>query len=87
MRLLGIAFCALSRGYGPDVVGFEGVCKGLDVHDFSPTRLAFGVLTIRIENRIVFPGGGGSPGRTSLVPPMIRTWFPQLKNSKIMIPN
>ena len=27
----------------------------------SPTRLAFGVLTYLIDNRIVFCGGGGSP--------------------------
>ena len=44
---------------------------------FSPTRLAFGVLTVRIENRIVFPGVGGSPppepgypDDPNLVPPM-----------------
>ena len=28
---------------------------------FSPTRLAFGVLTYLTENRIVCLGGGGSP--------------------------
>ena len=41
------------------------ICVGF----FSPTRLAFGVLTIRIENRIVYPGGGGSPAG--------RAWFPR----------
>ena len=44
---------------------------------FSPTRLAFGVLTVRIENRIVSHGVGGSPPHEpgspddpNLVPPM-----------------
>ena len=36
---------------------------------FSPTRLAFGVLTIRIENRIVCASGGGSPAT--------QAWFPR----------
>ena len=46
-------------------------------HGFSPTRRAFGVLTVRIENRIVCHGVGGSPPHEpgspddpNLVPPI-----------------
>ena len=46
--------------------------------DFSPTRLAFGVLTVRIENRMVLTGFSGSPhgdpgspDGPHLVPPIV----------------
>ena len=43
---------------------------------FSSTRLAFGVLTVRIE--IVWCNRGSVVPRTpSLVPPMVRTGFPK----------
>ena len=64
---------------------------------FSPTRLAFWVLTIRIENRIVFPRGGGSPppgpyppDDQNLVPPMKKSENYDPKNTPNdlkMIPN
>ena len=48
---------------------------------FSPTRLAFGVLTVLIENGIVSYGGGGSP-RTEPGSPDDPNLVPPMKNDK-----
>ena len=65
--------------------GKFGLVSGELLVGFSPTRLAFGVLTVLIENRIVFCGGGGSP-RTEPGSPDDPNLVPPMKNPQKMIP-
>ena len=65
------------RIFGPKSVFLKATLGLSRFGFFSPTRLAFGVLTVQIENRTVYLGVSGSPPHEpgspddpNLVPPM-----------------